>query len=128
MGMEAQLPVNLSPEAKATLDKLISLLAKDRYGTEGPPRDTTFAEIEDYGHQAGRLVARRLDERLAGEHARHFQDASPCPTCKYLCVQEPDPHQLEMQTKDGPVTLDEPTFRCPTCDRAFFPSARIIAD
>jgi len=122
VGKESPTAFELSPETINKLDELVVLLAQDRYGATGPPIETTFAEIEAYGHQAGRLVAQQVDERLTGQHANHFQDSSPCPTCNQVCGQEPDPHPLTMQTQDGSVGIDEPVFRCPTCDRDFFPS------
>lgn len=128
MGMESPIALELSPETINKLNELIVLLAKDRYGAAGPPIETTFTEIETYGHQAGRLVAQQVDQRLAGQHAEHFQDSRPCPTCSHVCEREPEPHRLTMQTQDGSVGIDEPAFRCPTCDRDFFPSTPAASD
>lgn len=128
MGMESPTALELSPETINKLDELVVLLAKDRYGAAGPPIEITFTEIETYGHQAGRLVAQQVDKRLTGQHANYFQDSRPCPTCSHVCEREPKPHQLTMQTQDGSVGIDEPAFRCPTCDRFFFPSTPVVTD
>lgn len=49
----------LSAEARQKFYELVALLAEERYGPKSPPVDTTFAEIERFGHQAGRMPGRR---------------------------------------------------------------------
>jgi hypothetical protein len=115
--------LDLSFGEREQFDGLVSLLAKLGFGEQGPPRDTTFAEIEKFGHQAGRMVARAVDARLAEQHAEHFAGEEPCPACNEKRPTEQSPHELPLQTSDGEVTLHEPTCRCPTCRRDFFPSA-----
>ena len=127
MGMDSRNEMDrsmLSAEARRKFDELVALLSEERYGPDGPPIDTTFAEIEDFGHQAGRMLGRSLDERLAQEHGEHFAEAC-CPTCG--ACGELDASKSEktrpLRTQDGKLPLAEPVFHCPSCDRDFFPSA-----
>jgi len=118
----------LSPQAQQKLDELVALLAAERYGPDGPPRNTTFAEIEDYGHQIGQVMARTVDEHLVQQHAEHFEEPSACPTCSLLVESNEGRKRRTMQTRDGTVPIEEPAFTCPTCNRAFFPSADRAGD
>jgi len=117
----------LSSEAQQKMDELVGLLAAEKFGPDGPPRNTTFAEIEDYGHQVGRVVARTVDEHLALQHAEHFEELSACPTCSLLAEPKEERRERVMQTRDGPVPMEEPAFACPTCNRAFFPQRTALA-
>lgn len=120
--------LDLTPAEKEKFDELVALLAKRGFGEQGPARNTTFAEIERFGHQAGRMVARAVDARLAAQHAEHFAAEEPCPQCGRKHPPNKTPHALPLQTEDGRMVLDEPAFRCPPCERDFFPSADSIAD
>jgi len=120
--------LDLSPEEQNLFNALVAMLAKRGFGEDGPPRETTFAQIEQFGHQAGRMVARAIDAQLADQHASHFNDAEPCPTCDEKCPSKESPHDLKIQTEDGEMTLHEPACDCPTCRREFFPSACSIED
>jgi hypothetical protein len=119
--------LELTAAERAKFDELVAMLAKRGFGEHGPPRNTTFAEIERFGHQAGRMVGRAVDARLLGQHADHFAAAEPCPQCG----QEHDPkqhHPHPLQTDDGPVVMREPAFRCSPCGRDFFPSTHPATD
>ncbi len=120
--------LNLTLEEKEEFSKLVALLARHGFGDEGPPRETTFAKIERFGHQVGRMVAREVDARLAEEHASNFAGEEPCPTCGENHSPKNEPHDLELQTSDGEVTLREPAFRCPPCERDFFPGSHSVGD
>lgn len=120
--------LDLSPAERAKFDELVAMLAKRGFGEQGPPRNTTFAEIERFGHQAGRMVGRALDARLVTQHAEHFATEEPCPKCGEKHPPKESPHELPLQTEDGCVVLDEPAFRCPPCERDFFPSADSLGD
>ena len=131
MGMDSRNEMErsmLSPQARQKFDELVALLAKERYGADGAPIDTTFAEIETFGHQAGRMLGRSLDEQLTAEHAEHFPQAS-CPTCG--ARDESDVARKKtrpLETVDGTIPLAEPAFHCPRCNRDFFPSAERTCD
>lgn len=120
--------LDLSPEARKQFDRLVALLAQEGFGENGPPLETTFAQIERFGHQAGRMIARAVDAELVRQHASHFADAQSCPTCNEKRPLKESPHPLPMQTDDGRVTLHEPACHCPRCRRDFFPSADSTVD
>jgi len=120
--------LNLAPEARESLEQLVALLSKQEFGEDGPPRDITFAEIERFGHRAGQMLARAVDMRMAEQHAAHFEGDEPCPACGEKCPPKASPHELPLQTEDGEVTLREPAFRCPPCERDFFPRAHPATD
>ncbi len=118
----------LSPQAQQKFDELVALLAEERYGPSGPSRDTTFAEMEQFGHQAGRMVGRAIDEHLAAQQAdEHFQEAS-CPACGVCGGSSEARKTRPLQTVDGTIPLAEPAFHCPACSRDFFPSAERTCD
>jgi len=132
MGMDSRNEMEksmLSPQAQQKFDELVALLAEERYGPSGPPINTRFAEIEMFGHQAGRMLGRSLDEHLTHQHADHFQQAS-CPTCGTSGESEAAENKKTrpLQTQDGKIPLAESAFHCPTCDRDFFPSAERTCD
>ena len=131
MGMDSRNEMDrsmLSAVARQKFDELVALLAEERYGPEGPPINTTFAEIETFGHQTGRMLGRSLDEHLTQQHAKHFQQAS-CPMCGVAGESEaPETKTRPLQTQDGKIPLAESALHCPRCDRDFFPSAERTCD
>lgn len=120
--------LDLTPEEKEKFSELVALLARHGFGAAGPPRETTFAQIERFGHQAGQMVARAIDARLGEQHAAHFAGQEPCPTCGENHRPNEKPHELDLKTEDGEIKLREPAFRCLPCQRDFFPSTRLAAD
>lgn len=131
MGMDSRNEMEksmLSPQAQQKFDELVALLGEERYGPSGPSRDATFAEMEQFGHQAGRMLGRAIDEQLAAQQAdEHFQEAT-CPTCGACDGASGSRKMRPLQTVDGTIPLAEPAFHCPTCDRDFFPSAERTCD
>ena len=128
MSKEAQNTVNLSNEAQKKFDECVAALTAMRYGPEGPPEDTTFAEIEAFGHEVGQMLGRAVDKRLTSQHAEQFDAGATCPTCQTFCEPQPAPLEREIQTSDGRVPLHEPVCRCSVCNRDFFPSAHRSED
>jgi hypothetical protein len=120
--------LELTAEEKEKFSELVALLARHGFGAAGPPRETTFAQMERFGHRAGQMVARAVDARLAEQHAAHFAGEEACPTCGEKHLPKEIPHELGLQTEDGEVGLREPAFRCPPCERDFFPAAHPVAD
>jgi len=120
--------LELTAEEQEKFSELVALLARHGFGAAGPPRETTFAQIERFGHQAGRMLARAIDARLAERHATHFAGEEPCPACGEKHRPQGSPHDWGLQTDDGEVRLREPAFHCPPCERDFFPAAHPIAD
>jgi hypothetical protein len=121
MGKDAQGSVVLHDEAQKKFDDCVAALTAMRW-PDGPPKDTTFAEIEAFGHEVGRMLGRAVDEKLTTRHSEQFQHTCACPTCKTECDQKSAPVR-EIQTSDGRVSLKEPVFHCSVCNRDFFPSA-----
>ena len=65
MSKDARNPVELTEEAKEKFEECVAAFAACGFGAEGPAKDTTFAEIEEFGHEVGRMVAgeeRRVHE------------------------------------------------------------------
>lgn len=120
--------LELTAEEREKFSELVALLARHGFGAAGPPRETTFAQIEQFGHQAGRMVARAIDARLAEQHATHFAGAEPCPACGEKHLPKECPHDRRLQTEDGEVGLREPAFHCVPCEQDFFPGAHRVAD
>jgi len=128
MSKEARLTVDLNDEAQEKFEECVAALTAMRYGPEGPPENTTFAEIEEFGHEVGRMLGRAVDQRLTDQHAEQFQKASPCPTCQTVCEPKPTAATRNIQTSDGTVPVHELAFHCSVCNRAFFPSAYRVED
>ena len=128
MGKEAQTAVVLNDQVKKKFDECVAALTAMRYGPEGPPEDTTFAEIEEFGHEVGRMMGRAVDQQLTRWHAEQFQKMAACPICQTLCEPKPSPAERELQTSDGSVPIAEPVCHCSVCHRDFFPSAYRVED
>jgi hypothetical protein len=64
MGKEAQGAVVMDDDVQEKLDGYVAALTATRYGPDGPPENTTFAEIEQFGHEVGRMVGRAVDQQL----------------------------------------------------------------
>ena len=120
--------LKLTPAEQAKFEELVTMLAKRGFGEDGPPRNTTFAEIERFGHQAGRMVAQAVDARLLELHAGHFAGEEPCPQCGQKHGAKERRHDRPLQTEDGSVAMREPAFRCSPCGRDFFPATHSTAD
>lgn len=112
----------VSPAVAEKMKELAELIAAEKFGPGGVPREITFSEIEEIGHQAGQMLAAQVDQNLVANHGDHFDDEQACPQCGTLCPCEP--HRRELVTRDGPAELTEPACYCSACRRSFFPSAR----
>lgn len=123
MSKDAPKQFVFTEEAKEKFEDCVAAMAAWGFGPDGPPIETSFAEIEEFGHEVGKMLARALDERLTHQHAAHFQEAAACPGCEATCPVAEDPNTRDVQTTDGDVPLHEPLCHCPACKRDFFPSA-----
>ena len=128
MSKEAQQAIVLDDQTQQKFDECVAALTAMRYGPDGPPKDTTFAEIEEFGHEVGRMLGRAVDQELTHRHAEQFQESAACPTCQARCEPKSFPAEREIQTCDGSVPIAEPVFHCSACHRDFFPSAYRVAD
>ena len=128
MSKDAQNKVVLTENARHKLEECVAALAECGFGIDGPPVETTFAEIEEFGHEVGRLLARAVDQSLTSQHAEHFRGESNCPGCGHCCSISKSPAARAIQTTDGDVPIEEPICHCPVCNRDFFPSAYHVKD
>lgn len=111
----------VSPQVAEKLRELATLFAQEAYGEEGrPPLETTFAEMEEIGHQAGQLLAGVIDQQFTATHGEHFAESQTCPQCGGS--HDASSQERELLTRDGPVMLSEAACHCPACRRDFFPS------
>ncbi len=127
MGKDAHKPV-LSAEARQKFEEFVAAMAACGFGPDGPPLDTTFSEIEAFGHEVGQMVACAIDGNLTTKHAKHFGECAACPACNAMCDAKPQSTERHFQTIDGAVPLEEPVFHCLACRRDFFPSAYSTSD
>ena len=78
--------LELTAEEKEKFGELVAWLARHGFGAAGPPRETTFAQMERFGHQAGQMVALAIDARLAEQHAATLRARSPVlPAVRSTC-------------------------------------------
>lgn len=66
-----------SPEVIAKMQELALMIGSEKYG-ERPPMKTTWAEIEDSGHEIGKLMATEFDQIMQRQHAEHYDKTKPC--------------------------------------------------
>lgn len=124
---EPDTDLELSAQEQQLFDELVRAMVCHKFGEAGPPRETAFYQIEQFGHRAGRMVARAIDAEAVKRHGKHFVEEEPCPACKdKKYPPKEDPHDLPLLTPDGEVVLREPAFRCPSCGRDFFPGTHPV--
>lgn len=85
MSKDAQNRLELTKEAQKKFEECVAAFAACGFGPEGPPIDTTFVDIEEFGHEVGKMVARAVDKKLTDQHATHFQGTVACPSCDTQC-------------------------------------------
>lgn len=110
-----------SRAVRQKLQELAELVSQERFGEAGIPKEIAFSEIEEIGHQVGRLAAGTIDQTLQLRHAEHLAEVESCPACGRSCPVER--RERPLQTRDGTILLDEPVCHCHACERDFFPSA-----
>ncbi len=96
------------------------LLAREAY-PGGPGLNVSLVEMEEIAAAACRGMVRGSVEKMTSDQAQQFGEAAPCPTCGRMCELRKTPRPLLV--RGGEATLDELVGDCPTCRRAFFPSA-----
>jgi hypothetical protein len=111
-----------SPAVLAKLNELSELISQEKYGQDGPPQDLTWGEIEDVGHEIGRLAATEVDQKIQRQQAEKFDRTHGCPQCGRQ--RSPNVKHRSLETRDGPADLSEPVCYCSSCERSFFPSTR----
>jgi len=83
-----------------------------------------YSVIESRAHYLGRQLSREIQQRQMGEAAASAAGQAKCPLCGTLCDLEES--KRPMTSIDGEFPLQELTGHCPSCRRAFFPSASEI--
>lgn len=116
----------ISLKIKQKIKELAELVSLEKYGPDGPPRELTFRQIEQLGHEVGQLASTTIDSVLQTQHATYFQQPEACPGCGAVCEASPT-RSRELLTRHGATTLEEPQFHCSACERSFFPSANRTA-
>ena len=114
-----------SPAVLAKLDELAELISREKYGEEGPPADLMWVEIEEVGHEIGRLTATEVDQKIQRQQAEKLDHRHDCPQCGRSCL--PSVKHRSLETREGPADLSEPVCYCNACERSFFPSTRHVA-
>lgn len=104
------------------LDGVAKNLADKLYGPEGPPRGTTFADLEELVVQLGQALSREMLTTILHRQATtQSAAADACPTCGRPATPE-DPVPRTVTTRVGEAAWDEPHRHCDRCRRSFFPS------
>jgi len=101
------------------LQKLLQDISPDVFGPDEEIQNLDFATIEKRAHQIGQRVARQLAEEAAAKQAQSSDLSQACPDCGQPCSSTIKTRKL--LTQDGPIQLQESSFRCSQCRRDFFP-------
>jgi hypothetical protein len=109
-----------SAAVRRKMRELAELIRQEKFGEDLPPLELTWVEIEDIGHEVGRLTAAEVDQELQRSHAEHFDHPHACPSCGRRG--STSVRHRDLQTRDGTVDLAEPACYCNACERSFFPS------
>ncbi len=111
-----------SPEVLAKMQELGRMISAEKYGDDRPPIDLTWNEIEELGHEIGKLTATEFDQTVQRQQAESFDISRSGPQCSKPCGQSVK--HRDLTTRDGQADLSEPEFHCAACER-FIPSADI---
>ena len=88
------------------------------FGQQGPGLDVDLEEVAQAAAKG--LVAGTLEEATEQQNELMGQEHA-CPSCQRPCLAAPEERTIHV--KGGAFQLREPKCYCPTCRRAFFPSA-----
>lgn len=105
----------------ARLQQLLDIATEEFFAVDQTAAGLDFATIEQRAHEAGRKLACLLSEQAASQGAESAERPHPCPDCGQLCPGTIDERTLE--TRNGPITLEEARHSCPRCRRVFFPQS-----
>lgn len=118
--MEERL-AQLRKEKAQLIERLAELeveLAQAEGRDQGIPH---YLKIEEAAHALGQEVSRQVQERRMAEVVESRDRQVRCPACgKWV---EGKVAEREVTSVDGEVRLKELRGECPSCRRAFFPSA-----
>jgi len=80
-----------------------------------------YQQIEEAAHRSAEELSRRIQQQSSREVAVQQSAKCDCPWCGREI--EIGFIKRTIESADGPVEITEPQGKCPTCRRAFFPSA-----
>jgi hypothetical protein len=115
----------LSPEELQAITRLAKqwgkIVVKQAFGAQGPGLDVDFAQMEEMAYAAAQGLTAGALETASSQQGQLLGEKQPCPQCGRLCTVAATERPLRV--KGAVIQLSEPTCHCPTCRRAFFPSA-----
>ena len=115
----------LSPEELQAVTRLAKqwgkIVVKHAFGEQGPGLDVDFAQMEEVAGAAACGLTEGALEAATTQQGQLLGEKQPCPQCGKLCTV--GSAERPLRAKGGVVSLREPKCYCPTCRRAFFPSA-----
>lgn len=124
---ESMKSATVNDRIKQKIKELAELVSLEKYGSDGPPLELTWREIENVGHEVGQLASRTIDSVIQTQHGEHFQQPQACPQCGETC-ELAEPQRRDFQTLHGRLNLKEAAFHCNACKRSFFPSTGRVAN
>ena len=86
-------------------------------------RETRLTEMEDEVCGMADQLVRQVLPALLRQQAEQVADAECCPQCGGALDEKPD-QTTPLETRRGRVHWKQPTRRCKTCRRDFFPSGQ----
>jgi len=115
----------LTPEDLEQITKLAKnwgkIVVRQAFGDDGPGLDVDLSQMEDVAVAAARGLTAGALEEATSLQGRLLGSEQPCPQCGRLCGV--DSEERLLQVRGGDFLHQEPKCYCPTCRRAFFPSA-----
>jgi hypothetical protein len=120
----------LTPEDLQQISKLAKgwgkIVVRQGFGDDGPELDVDLSQMEDVAVAAARGLTAGVLEEATSQQSRRLGAEQACPSCGRLCGVEAEERSLEV--RGGAFDHQEPKCYCPTCRRAFFPSASTSED
>lgn len=105
--------------------QMAEVFSEEVYGSEGPELDSDIDEFEDLAVLAARAAFDAVIARALMLQNQKLPDKLPCPKCEHDCPVKFK--ERTIQGRMGTATIQEPVCHCPSCERAFFPSAGNVA-
>jgi len=123
----------ISAKLRAQVATVAEQLRRELYGSQGlPPLGKLFVELEEEAVEVGDAITCAVMQQLLQAQAEATQQEHPeecsCAVCGQPARRRNDPEPRWLQTRRGEVGWQEPTYHCPTCRQAFFPSVQDAGD
>jgi hypothetical protein len=97
------------------------IVVRHAFGEQGPGLDVDLAQMEQIAFAAAQGLTAGALEAATAQQAQQLGEQHACPKCQRVCSATPE--ERPIQAQGGAFQLREPKCYCPTCRRAFFPSA-----